>query len=168
MKNKIIIDKPKTLFKKISQFIYWRIWYKIKNAYYNIRHRLFYKHHLVITTLPKGTWIDTDERLLYANMELLMQFIEYEKPFETTDWDWTFEHRKAKKTIQEIVKWWKNRPNRLKEIENLTSKWYRTPKKDRENNKILFNKIDILEKKLDKEETEMLKKIIEIRHYLWT
>lgn len=168
----ILIHEPKyTFFEKIGNFFWyrWRYrWHRIKDAYYACKQRLLRKHHIVKTKLNPWGWHDTDERLLHASMELLIQFIKNEDPFEVVDWDHTKEFRDVAKTIKEIEKWWKNYPNRLKEIDKVTNTWYKLNcKKDKKQNEY-FKNINKLEKKLQDEEQKMLKKLIDIRQYLWT
>jgi hypothetical protein len=71
-----------------------------------------------ITTLNKG-WHDTDELLLHAAFQLLVDFIEKERPENMTDWSCDQAHHQAWKDIKELFKWWKHtRPNRKSPLED--------------------------------------------------
>jgi len=147
-----------------------------------IRHRLTTKHHLIKTGLPKGQWCDTDGRMLYGMMNLFMEFLEKETPFETIEWESDEWHSNAKKEMIAIRDWWLNHDNRLKEIDNALSDWHdnkfkdckdedwinRINQSDKPEDKVRFDYLHELEKKLDDEEEEMLIRLIKIRHFLWT
>jgi hypothetical protein len=137
-----------------------------------------------ITTLDKG-WHDTDELLLHAAFQLLVDFMEKERPEKMTDWSFDKTHRKAWKDIDNLFKWWKHtRPNRKSPIEDKKirrppflvkkvsgtelreilqpdrkkySDYYRALKKEMK-----------LEEKWYSEDQLMLHKLIEVRKYLWT
>ena len=137
-----------------------------------------------ITTLDKG-WHDTDELLLHAVFQLLVDFIEKERPEKMTDWSCDQAHRKAWKDIKGLYKWWQNtRPNRKSPIEDKSIRrppvvvkkvsgtnsreiiqpdrkkyldYYRALKKHMK-----------LDEKWYREDQLMLHKLIEVRKYLWT
>lgn len=168
--------------KKIFENIYW--WWKynrIKDVYYHIRNRFFCKYYLVDTGLPRHEWCDVVVKMLYANMELLVDYIEKEKAFEVIEWNSDEYHQNAKKEMEEIYKWWKNYKNRQKEFDTALDVWYKATYKDSfvdiikdlnkprtEYSKDLFDKLNQMEEQLDKEEQEMLIRLIKIRKFLWT
>jgi len=149
-----------------------------------IRHRLTTKHHLIKTGLPKGQWYDTDSRLLYGMMNLFMEFLKKEKPFEVVEWSSDEYHIHAAKEMIVIKEWWLNYENRLKEIDDALSDWHDNKFKNCDNevdnwinrinqpytpeDKIRFDYLHELEKKLDDETQDMLIRLIKIRHFLWT
>lgn len=127
-------------------------------------------------------WMDTPERLLYASFALLVQFVEDEYP-GYVDWDEDEESRRVRDEFIALYKWWKeerpsahaendgrflgtgSRKSRLKRIfepvgrsVNLKGSWRETSGIEH------LNKSDELKKKDD----EMLRRLIEIRHFLWT
>ena len=146
-----------------------------------IRHRLTTNHHLIKTKLPKGRWYDTDTRMLYGMMNLLMQYIEEEKPFEIIDWDNDEWHRNARDEMIAIRDWQLNYDNRCKEIDQALTEWSdakfgkddnsdmleRLNEKNTPETEALFERHSQLEDKLLKEE-EMLIRLVKIRNYLWT
>ena len=68
--------------------------------------------YLKIHTLEKG-WCDKDYIMLHAVFQLLVDFVEKEKPAKMIDWNWDATHRKAWKEIMSLYKWWKKeRPAR--------------------------------------------------------
>ncbi len=150
--------------------------------------RFVYSHHRIRTGLVPGNFYDTDTRLLYGMMNLLIEFVDKEEPFEHAEWDHDEKHIHAAKEIKEIYAWWKNYENQEKEIEGSLDKWheeakpYTVPhtskegvyigdefkvhktKKEKELSKSHWQ----LEDKLHKEEEEMLIRLIKIKDYLWT
>lgn len=153
------MDKIFKDYKKPNWFM--RLWYKFKNTienyYYGIKNGCPW---LIRTRLPVNSWYDTDTRLLYGCMNLLVDFVEKEQPFEHTDYDHDNVSRQIKKDIEEIYSWWKNYENRLIEIDkNLTRYLLK---------EITLEEMGLLEDKLRQEEIEMLIKLVKIKSYLWT
>jgi len=150
------------------------------------RCRFIHQRHIIKVAKPLH-WYDSDFRILYGMMQVLVDFIEEEKPQENINWDWCEEHARIRDEFMFIYAWWKNHPNRLQEIDDVTSKWSESvgPMKFKKSNikdgyyefnsdphteeqEVLFKRIAELESKLHDEETEMLTKLIKIRSYLWT
>ncbi len=101
-----------------------------------------------IVHLPtlSSDWIDKDQVILHACFQLLCDCIEKENLLEVTDWEQEEYLRSAKKEIQTLYNWWKER-----------IKMYGG------------NSVDVLhdEKIYDKDD-EMLIRLIKVRRYLWT
>ena len=189
------------------------IWDKIEDSYWFIFYRSSFAHrtkeiyysifgtkpHIVKTELKPTSWIDKDSILMYSMMKLIIDFVDEEKAFTGhVDWDYDETHKDARTNILEVYNWWKNYPNRQKEISEALDKWHdkSSIKKwfDKENKdedydsetkvyrmdnkhanpedeiveKDLFGALHLLEEKLDKEEEEMMHKIVKYRHFLWT
>jgi len=151
---------------------------------YWLKNTFVRKHHIIKTKLPMGQWYDTDTRMLYGMMNLFIEFLEKEEPFETIDYDSNEYWKKVKEDILVVKAWWENYDNRLKEIEEALDAWHdvqfvnckdcsndwidRLNQEDTPEIKELFERHTELEDKLDKEEDEMLKKLVDLRHFLWT
>jgi len=146
-----------------------------------IKNRFVRKHYLIKTGLKKGQWYDTDTRMLYGMMNLLVEYIDKEKPFEHINWDYDDLHRSAKKEFLEIRKWWDNYENRCEEIEKSLTDWYeerfdgakdcmldRINETPTPESKRLFKIHNEMGNKLNEEETEMLIRLVKIRKCLWT
>ena len=74
--------------------------------------------YLKIHTLEKG-WCDKDEILLHAAFQLLVDFIEQEKPDKIVDWHADEIHEKAWKEIKSLYSWWKEeRPVRKNPLDD--------------------------------------------------
>ncbi len=99
---------------------------------------------LKIKTLDKG-WCDKDYVMLHACFQLLTDCIEQEKLHEMTDWDYNDEYKQAKKEIDELNNWWKDRIKA--EQEQTDAAW---------------------EEDQYEKDTEMLVRLVKIRAYLWT
>ena len=108
----------KTPLRQIGQVLYW------------FRTHTYNKYHLIDIRCKRNGyswgWIDKSEAILFANMAILVDFIEKEKAFEShVDWRSAAEvggergtendpsgnecrggHAKAKKEILEIYNWW--------------------------------------------------------------
>jgi hypothetical protein len=137
-----------------------------------------------ITTLDKG-WHDTDELLLHVVFQLLVDFMEKERPEKVTDWSCDQAHRKAWKDIKGLYKWWQNtRPNRKSPIEDKSirrppvvvkkvsgTNYREIIQPDRRKYSIYYQALKKhmkLEEKWYREDQLMLHKLIEVRKYLWT
>jgi len=160
--------------------------YRIKDAYYYLRNRFFRKYYLIDTHLSKGSWHDSDYKILHGMMSVLVDFVEKEQ--KIVDWTTDPEHQKAYDEFMSIYKWWKDYPNREKLINDKLHEWYdtahplgrdelgfnlnifdslmSTSKKIEANE--LSEELHQMEQKLKEEEQEMLHKLINIRSFLWT
>ncbi|MBI4670939.1 MAG: hypothetical protein HY741_04620 [Chloroflexi bacterium] len=139
---------------------------------------------LKIQTLDKG-WHDRDEILLHACFQVLVDFVEQEKPDQILDWSHSDESRRVWKEIMSLYRWWKEKrpartsplddkklrhpPFRFKKIPGADlselvepdrrkyAAYYRALKKDA-----------ALEEKWLREDQRNLQRLIEIRPHLWT
>jgi hypothetical protein len=140
--------------------------------------------YLKIHTLKKG-WYDKDEVLLHAAFQLLIDFIEQEKPDRIVDWNGDELHRKAWKEIKSLYNWWKKeRParksplddNRLKypplKLEKIPGsdlcKMVEPDKKKYANYYRVLREHRKLEEKWEEEDQHNLHRLIDIRKFLWT
>jgi len=95
---------------------------------------------LKIESLPDG-WRDKDIIILHANFQLLKDFVEKEKEIiEQIDWNLDEETAKGKGEIDFLYAWWLERV-------------------DKEND---------LDEKQYEEDNQMLKRLIDVRKYLWS
>jgi hypothetical protein len=139
---------------------------------------------LRIHTIEKG-WCDRDHVLLHAAFQVLVDFIEKEKPNKTIDWKWNKKHQKAWKEMSDLYYWWtKERPKRKSHINdeklkipplkfiNVPGSKYKTldkPNKKKYAKYYKALKIDWkLERKWHKEDTKNLHRLVNIRDFLWT
>ena len=137
-----------------------------------------------IHTLEKG-WCDKDEVLLHVAFQLLIDFIEQEKPDEIVDWNVDELHRKAWKEIKSLYNWWKKeRParksplddNRLKrpplKLEKiLGSDLCKMVEPDKKKYASYYRALGEhwkLEQKWEEEDQCNLHRLIDIRKFLWT
>jgi hypothetical protein len=131
--------------------------------------------------LTKTHWVDKPELILHGMMELIVDFVEGERCFDSVSytgqyWD------EVGATIREVYDWWKDYPNREREITIALNNWHdikyqNVPKDDILNH--LNNSVDTpeekryyllhdqLEEKLKTKEDEMLIKVMKIRRGLW-
>jgi len=139
--------------------------------------------YLKIHTLEKG-WCDKDEILLHAAFQLLVDFIEQEKPEKIVDWNADELHAKAWKEIKLLYSWWKKeRPARKnpladKKINHPPLKLEKIPGSDlskmvKPDKKKYANYYSALEEywklgqKWEEEDQCNLHRLIDIRKFLW-
>jgi hypothetical protein len=139
---------------------------------------------LKIRTLKKG-WHDKDEILLHATFQILIDFVEKEKPDKIIDWNADTVHKQAWSEICELYKWWKKlRPARKssfddRKLKRPPMKFKKIPgtnlRKMVEPNRKKYSKYykalgknRKLEKQWHGEDQQNLHRIIEIRPFLWT
>lgn len=140
---------------------------------------------LKIHSLEKG-WCDKDMVLLHAAFQILVDFMELEKPEEVIDWSWNQDHRTAWKEIKALYSWWKyKRPKRADPLDKsglkhapisfedvqdgaLTKRLVFGRKEDYPEFYAALKESDRLEKKWEKEDQKNLHRLIEIRRFLWT
>lgn len=162
-----------------------------------IRNRYIDKTHFIHTGLEKGQYHEIDDKILHGLFNTLIEFIEVEKAWMNFDYkgedagldyleweigltfdeDWGVEkdgqptpQALAAKEQFELYNWWKNRPNRQDPYEQ----YHRLRKgkdvlgelTEREEN--IFKQAMKLEAVYEKEDEEMLIRLIKIRRSLWT
>jgi len=140
--------------------------------------------YMKIHTLEKG-WCDRDELLLHAPFQLLVDFIEQEKPDRIVDWNADELHRKAWKEIQSLYNWWKKeRPARKDPLDDMRIKhppftFEKIPgsdlckrvepdKKKYANYYRALEEHSKLERKWEEQDQGNLHRLIDIRKFLWT
>lgn len=189
---------------------YWACYRWIRDRVSPIWYRFFgYRFHIVKTGLTPRVWIDTDTRMLYAVMALVEWFVDndmmiwtkedYEEECERLKKEYPndehkelefFKEQYAKESkIIEIANWWKNYPNREKEVSDALDAWFNyleifktnenprwesisnkteMSQKEQEEEQRLSDIRNNLEEKLEQEEQEMLKLAIELRNRMWS
>ena len=97
---------------------------------------------LKIGSLPNA-WRDKDEVILHACFQLLKDFIEQEKEIiEAIDWEYDDEQKKAKAEIDFLYDWWMKKSHDEENLDKLKAQY--------------------------EEDNEMLKRLIDVRKYLWS
>lgn len=78
--------------------------------YHNLRSWIkYHPNKLRIKTLKRG-WIDRDQQLLHACMQILVDFVETEKSQDIVDWEYDEGHRGAQSKMNWLYNWWKLDP----------------------------------------------------------
>jgi hypothetical protein len=139
---------------------------------------------LRIHTLDKG-WHDKDEILLYAAFQVLVNFVENERPERVVDWNATTIHKQAWKEIKDLYEWWrKARPARRSPLDDRRlvapplnfrriagSEAFEIVEPDRRKYGAYYRALEKhnrLEEKWFNEDQRNLHRLIEIRGFLWT
>ena len=143
-----------------------RIKNRISDGIYWVKYRTMprHKYHLVKTGLSPG-YYDKDALILHACFNLLKDFVEVEKPFEhfeiKDDNNSILEHWKE---ISDIYQWWTViRPKREEPNSPISDNWWEDPKVME-----WALKCGDLEAACDKEDEEMLIRLMKVRLHLWT
>ena len=116
-------------------------------------------------------WHDKDYILLHSSFQILVDFMEKEKPGETIDWSSEANHKQAWKEMNRMYRWWKwERNTRVGPWEVLyeQNKWPLWRKIPEETRSKLVREQMKLEAKWDKEDEKNLISLAKIRRYLWT
>ncbi len=138
-----------------------------------------------ISTLRAARWHDKDEILLHAAFQLLVDYVEREKPAKRIDWSWDARHRKAWKEIMSLYRWWKQeRPARKSGLDRKGVKWpaYKTEKvpgkdlwrwvePDRKKYAAYYRLLKLSwrqEAEWAAEDQQNLHRLVDIREHLWT
>jgi hypothetical protein len=128
-------------------------------------------------------WCDKDHVLLCACFQILVDFIEKEKPDKIIDVIHNKKQKRMWKELKALYRYWKiGRPKMEKEEQKALMKWSKTYewktvpdpnggpfayhvtlRNDKRLQKLHWR----LEDKLHKQEDEMLQRLINIRHHLW-
>lgn len=65
-----------------------------------------WRRRVRIETLEGWDWCDRDRVLLHAAFQILVDFVDKERPFEVTDYEHDEYHRKIGYEIQDLYFWW--------------------------------------------------------------
>ena len=115
-------------------------------AWYWLRTHTYDRYHILDlrNQFYNWGWQDVSEKLLYANFNLLVEFIEGEEPFTVIDWDWDDQRSEIGWEILALYWWWKHD----RAVEHAAE--------------------DADSDELDERDQLMLHRLIEVRQYLWT
>jgi hypothetical protein len=153
-------------------------WYRFRCAVWN-------RYNVVKIQTLDPTWSDVVCKMLHVNFQLLVEYIEGEKPFDRIDWDATEDHKHAAAEMKELYRWWKEDYPRQDEMFpdgtllrkseegdripmwKLFGESYRDEPEIIEYKKVLddYNKN---ERAWVEEEERQLIRLMKIRPYLWT
>lgn len=152
---------------------------RIKDVYWFFQHRLNPRHryNTIYTSLKPG-YYDPETQILYGCMDTFKNFME--TCADKIDWEGSGEsHAKAYKEMEEIYDWWVNRrPKRedfLPELPTLPEEWGILPMLNSkyENHPLMkeWKRIAEIhrekEVEFEKEDDDMLIRLIKIRGYIW-
>lgn len=143
---------PQTLSRLGHRIVAVRWWFQHR---FNPRHR----YHM-LRVADKPGYADIDTRMMEACFRLLVTFVERCGP-ENIDWDENHDRAGAWMEIRSLYQWWtvdrparKNRRYVASPIEELTSEDYRME--------------NLFEEAAQKEDQSNLRRLIDVRPYLWT
>ena len=163
-----------------------------RDLWWGFLHRTFCRYDRIkIKTLKPG-YHDKDLMMLHACFGLLVDYVEREKPFEWWGWDQSPDEAPPEAVeIKALYSWWKEsylkRETPLDQLpDELRPKAFSTWKKnpdgglsfgpeERTHEELeypaytkAFDETCALENKWEKEDDEMLMRLVKIRPYLWT
>ena len=164
---------------------FWRWFWALRLPYW-LRCHTFTRYHVIDVSGEGGYdwgWLDRSHAVLLVNFKLLCEFIEREHPDEHINWDSDPEHRHARDEMQALYEWWRHgRADEERAVEEFFKAHHRHPEKlftdlpdgnflwnpgtwdSEENEREWLAKHDGLEARDD----EMLRRLIDIRGFLWT
>lgn len=166
------------LFETIPDFFddiyrYWRNEIKYPLLY---RYHPRYKFHIIKTQLSPG-YYDPDIRMMESMFALLCEFVEYMEETNAVDWDSDEPHQKAWNEMKILYNWWHKRKTREEDFDKKVP-YPKTkfedvldPDKQEQVEVKTWNEIAVLHNKQDEiwveEDSEMMKRLIDIRQFLW-
>lgn len=138
---------------------------------------------LVLRALSKGSkWCDKDHVMLYACFQLLVDFLEKERPQAFVDFKHDVKQRNRWKEFKALYRYWKHvRPRMERNKRALLMKWGKSRKTkmvpghfkntvqevEISADRKTWNLLRKAEDKFEKQEEEMLNRLIAIRRHLW-
>lgn len=147
---------------------------RFSKLWYWLKCRLWYRYNVVVVQTCPPTWQDRSEFLLDAVMQILTDFVEKEKPFEMID---TTYQTEVYESIDEIYRWWHvGRPAREAHRDDVLTRWHDSSRHDgpawdstpSDRTKVLWQLLQELDAAADREDEEMLIRVIKLRSHLWT
>ena len=144
--------------------IYWKFWEivdgitgsrpmrKLHDIWYYIKCALWYKYNRVhVKSLPP-TWQDRDDLMVHAMFQLLADFVERES--DQIEWSSTPEHKAAREKMDELLHWWRDIYLKFDAANEYEHEFYAEANRK--------------EAEMERQLTEKLKEIIDLRGYLWS
>lgn len=89
----------------LDNFMEHSVFHNLEDLYYGVKDTLFPHNSLKVRTLTKH-YCDPRELLLHSSFQVLVDFVEEEKPFEWIDWSSDIDHEWAGKEMEELYHWW--------------------------------------------------------------
>lgn len=152
-------------FPKAIRRMFFKATYPFTNGWYWIRTHTYNRYHIIdLRCSGYGLeydwgWIDRSEAMLIAPFQILKQFVEKEFKTGLTDWTYDEDIRFVASEIQSLYNWWT-----VDRSANWKAHYKKYDNTKREGYAILHDEQEALEKQDDIN----LKRLIKIRHYLWT
>jgi hypothetical protein len=123
--------------------------------------------------------------MLHAVFQLLVDFVEHEKPDKVTDWTHDAAHREAWNEISTLYRWWKReRPRRRSPLSSKRlqtpphvtepipgTSWRKVVPPDKKKYAAYDHAMEAhwrLEKEWEAEDQNNLHRVVDIRRFLWT
>lgn len=116
-----------------------------------LKYHTTHRYHLLDLRSPvngyRWGWLETNDEILFASFAALVSFVEVQKGFEGhIDWDADNEQKNVRSEALALYGWWtKERSEERKDTKPI-----------------------IEEEQLNKKDDDQLRKLIAIRHHLWT
>lgn len=136
-----------------------RVWNNcVHEPWYRLKCRLWHRFNVIYISTLTPTWHDRDEVLLHAAFQILVDFVDREKPFDR----FNVPESPSKAHWGEILRlyaWWTvERPARKNPFDQPGLKWTRAQLKVAER----------IEQQDGDEDQEMLVRLVLVRKMLWT
>lgn len=135
----------------------------IKDFVYWLKSHTTSRFHMLDIRNPEYDWgwVDRSEVVLYAPFAALTEFMELEEPWKTINWQSDDAHSEAWFEINALYEWWtEGRWADKDRLEKLYEEGYK--------NRSLLVAASMLDAELKDRDDEMLRRLINVRHYLWT
>jgi hypothetical protein len=160
-----------------------RLYNRIDSSIYFWKCKIFTPYNKLNISSLEPTWNDRDKVLLHAAFQVFTDFIEKEDPFGFINWEATPEHSQAAATMRFLYKWWtEERPDRIEYTDlvecpefsfeaDSSGKFFKMieePRPIKDAWEEACRKQTDLDVLWEKEDQDMLHKLVEIRRFLWT
>lgn len=151
----------------------------IYNIWYKIKCKFWYKYSTIKPRYLSHIWIDRDILLLHCSFEILCNFVEKELDQDHIYWEYNEEYKNAKQGLIDLYNWWidcnKNRQDHYlldKDYNAIYKTLYSLIKEfDNKNTEFYFEYINAITTLKDMHEefvNNQLKKLIDLRKWMWT
>lgn len=150
------------------------------DAWYWFRCHTYNRYHMLDLRQPdyRYGWRDVDNKMLYAIFNLLGEFLNKEKPYDLAQ-DYTEEEIEAdegmklqhasRKEAKFLYRWWTHgRGEREGERSRCAKEWHDMMEKKDPLTQEAWKKLREFEAFMEKEEDEMIARLMKIRKTLWT
>lgn len=150
-------------FRETVPIFFGRIHYKLKDIKYDIKGKIRNPRKEMREKVFPYRWSDLTHSIVVFHMEALIEFVDREKCFESTDYTWSEDHKEFAKGLKECYHYAKSG---RKELEDKLDQAYKRVPDDGEYN-VIYKEVHEIEAQIEEYDTKVCEWVIKNRCHFW-